>query len=340
MPSSHLSLSDLAELSRVLRHCVGAGLTVRDVFRQLSARGRPAVRAAAARISTTLDQGQSLEESLKSQCGLFPPLFVSLLSVGERTGMLPEVATDLEKYYSRQLKLRKKFVSQITWPVIQFFLAVFVLATVIWVMGFLAKPEPGKPPFDPLGLGLRGGEGALLFLGVVFGTLGGCAAVFIVTRRRIKSGAFDAWLLSLPAVGPCLRVLAMARFCLAFSLTSEAGMVVHRALRLSMRATGNNAFLAASGKAEETVRRGDEVMRALAQTRLFPEEFLHIVAVGEESGSLPEVLRKQAEHYDDEAGRRLKTLANLAGAATWVLVAVLIIFAIFRIFLSYLSQIA
>jgi type IV pilus assembly protein PilC len=340
MPSSRLSLSDLAELCRVLRHCVGAGLTLRDVFRQLSARGRPAVRSAAARVSATLEHGQSLEEALKNEADRFPPLFVSLLSVGERTGMLPEVAADLEKYYSRQLRLRKKFLSQITWPVIQFFLAVFVLATLIWVLGFLAKPEPGKEPFDPLGLGLRGGSGALIFLGVVFGTLGGGAAVFVLARQRIAGGKFDAWLLGLPAVGPCLRVLAMGRFCLAFSLTSEAGMVVHRALRLSMRATGNNAFIAASGKAEEAVRSGDEITSALGRTRLFPEEFLHIVAVGEESGSVPEVLRKQAEHYDDEAGRRLKTLANLAGGATWVLVAVLIIIAIFRIFLSYISQLA
>jgi type IV pilus assembly protein PilC len=262
---------------------------------------------------------------------------VSLLRVGERTGMLPEVSADLEKYYSRQQSLKQKFLAQITWPVIQFFLAVLVLTVVIWVMGFLAKPEPGQKPFDPLGLGLRGAEGAMIFLGVVFGTLAGITTLVVLGRQRIKGGKFDAWLLGLPAIGPCLRVLAMSRFCLAFSLTSEAGMVVHRALRLSMRATGNNAFVAASGKAEEAVRSGDEITVALGRTRLFPEEFLHIVAVGEESGSVPEVLRKQAEHYDDEAGRRLKTLANLAGAATWLLVAILIIIAIFRIFLTYIS---
>jgi type IV pilus assembly protein PilC len=329
----------MSELCRVLRHLVGAGLTLRDVFRQQAAKGRPAVRPVAGRISAALEQGQSLEEALKNETDLFPPLFIALLKVGERTGMVPEVAAELEKYYARQESLKRKFLARITWPVIQFFLAVLVLTGVIWIMGVLAQRNPGQKPFDPLGLGLLGTEGALIFLGIVFGTLGAGAAVFVIARRKIKGGQVDSFLLGLPAIGPCMRALALARFCLAYSLTSEAGMVVHRALRLSMRATGNTAFVAGSGKAEEAVRAGEEVTRALACTHLFPEEFLHIVAVGEESGQIPESLRKQAEHYDEEAGRRLATLASLTSWATWLLVAIVIILAIFRIAMSYINAI-
>src|SRR5262249_35261877 len=114
--SPRLSLSDLIELCRVLRHYLGAGLVLVDVFRQRAARGRPGVRPAAGRIAAALEQGDSLEDALKPEEGVFPPLFVSLVRVGERTGMLPEVCGELEKFFSRQLKLKRDFIAQITWP--------------------------------------------------------------------------------------------------------------------------------------------------------------------------------------------------------------------------------
>lgn len=336
--SSRLSYSELSELCRVLRHCVGAGLTVANVFRQQAGRGRAQLRPAAARIATALENGDSLEDALARERPTFPHLFVALLRVAENTGMVPEVCGELEKYYARQDMLKRRFLAQITWPVIQFFLAVFVLAALIWIMGLLAGRNPGQPPFDPLGLGLLGTRGALIFLAVIFGTLGGVFAAYRIARRKLQGPAVDARLLRVPALGPCLRALALGRFSLALGLTTEAGMVLPRALRLSFRATDNDAFAAASSKAEKVVKAGDELARALGRTGLFPEEYLHIIEVGEESGRLPEVLRQQAVHYDDEAGRRLKALAATAGYGTWTLVAIFIIIAIFRIALSYIGM--
>jgi type II secretory pathway component PulF len=337
--SPRLSLSDLIELCRVLRHYLSAGLVLVDVFRQQAAKGRAAVRPPAGRIAAALENGDSLEDALKPEAEVFPPLFLSLVRVGERTGMLPEVCGELEKFFTRQQRLKRQFISQITWPVIQFVLAVFVLAGLILVMGWLADRQgPGGKPFDPLGLGLLGPGGALIFLTVVWGTLGAAAGLLVWGRRTLRGReGVDAWLLRLPALGPCLRVLALSRFCLALGLTMETGMAVHRALRLALRATGNRAFEAASESAEATVKAGDELTLALTRCGLFPEDFLHILAVGEESGQIPEVLRRQATHYDEEAGRKLAVLAGLAGYGVWIMVGIFIIIAIFRIALSYIN---
>jgi type IV pilus assembly protein PilC len=337
--SPRLSLSDLIELCRVLRHYLSAGLVLVDVFRQQASRGRAGVRPAAGRIAAALEKGDSLEDALKPEAEVFPPLFVSLIRVGERTGMLPEVCGELEKFYTRKLKLRRQFIAQITWPVIQFVLAVFVLAAMILILGLVAQSQgPGAKPFDPLGLGLLGPSGALIFLAVVWGTLGAAAGLFVYARRTLRGReGVDAWLLRVPAVGPCLRVLALSRFCLAMGLTTETGMAVHRALRLSLRATGNQAFAASSEAAESSVKAGDELTVALTRVGLFPEEFLHILAVGEESGQISEVLRRQATNYDEEAGRRLTALAATAGYGVWALVGIFIIIAIFRIALSYIN---
>ncbi len=334
-----LSLPDLIELCRVMRHYLGSGLVLVDVFRQQAARGRPRVRPAAGRIAAALEKGDSLEDALKPEAEVFPPLFLSLVRVGERTGMLPEVCAELEKFFSRQLKLKRQFLSQITWPVIQFVLAVFVLAGMILILWMLASSQgPGAKPFDPLGLGLLGPSGALIFLAVVWGTVGGAAGLFLYARRTLRGReGVDAWLLRVPAVGPCLRALALSRFCLALGLTTETGMAINRALRLSLRATGNQAFAAASEAVEDSVKAGDELTLALTRVGLFPEEFLHILAVGEESGQISEVLRRQATHYDEEAGRRLTALAAVAGYGVWAMVGIFIIIAIFRIALSYIN---
>jgi type IV pilus assembly protein PilC len=337
MFSSRLPLSPLIELCRVLRHYLGAGLSLPDVFRQQQKRGPASVRAASARIATALEEGDSLEEALKPEAKLFPPLFLSLASVGERTGMLPEVFSDLEKYFLRQKQLRQQFIARSAWPVIQFLIAVFVIALVIFVMGQL-NPNPGAPSFDPTGLGLRGTSGALTFLGVIFGTIAAVAAAYLVASRSLSGQAgVDRFLLRLPALGPCLQALALGRFCLALRLTTESGMSIGKALRLSLRATGNNAFAAAVPQVEATVREGEELTLALARTGLLPEDFQHILAVAEESGELSEVLRHQGDHYHEEASRRLGVLTSVAAYGVWALTGLFIIVAIFRFYLQYLN---
>jgi type IV pilus assembly protein PilC len=86
------------------------------------------------------------------------------------------------------------------------------------------------------------------------------------------------------------------------------------------------------------VRKGRDLTLALTKTRLFPEEFLHILAVAEESGRLGEVLQHQTEHYQEESSRRLKVVAYLASGAVWLLVGAVIVTAIFKLYLGYFQM--
>ena len=337
--SSRLPLSTVIELCRVLRHYLGAGLTLRDVFRQQAAPARVAVRPVAERIAAEMDKGGGLEDAMKRQGDVFPPLMTAMASVGEQTGMLPEVFAELEKYYARQQQLRRLFLALTAWPLIQFIGAVFVLAGLIFIFGLIPQGT-GKFAlhFDPLGLGMSGTAGALLFLASVFGFLLILWIGYLLLTRFLGGKAYiDGLLLRTPIVGRCLRALALARFCLALRLTLETGMPIARALRLSFRAADNAAFTAQLDKATTAVKRGDDLTVALAATGLFPEDLQHILAVGEESGRLTEVLRQQAEHYHDEAGRRMTALTTALSVLVWLIVAAFIITAVFRIFLAYID---
>src|SRR6266545_87697 len=98
--SRQLPPARLAELSRLLRHNLGAGLTLLDVFRQQAQRGPAGVRPIAERIRARLAQGDSLQAALADETTVFPPLFLAMASVGEETGHLTEVFEELEKYYA------------------------------------------------------------------------------------------------------------------------------------------------------------------------------------------------------------------------------------------------
>jgi type II secretory pathway component PulF len=340
MFSSRLSLANLIELCRVLRHYLGSGLTLTDVFRQQRKRGAAAVRPVAERISDVLETGGSLASALKRETATFPPLFISLASVGENTGMLPEIFSELEKYFLRQQTLRRAFFSRIAWPVTQFVLATLVLALLIFVMGQLAPQTPDGKRYDPLGLGLFGGEGAVIFLVVIYGTIGTVfLAYWLVSRVAGGRAAVDRMLLRLPALGPCLESLALGRFCLALRLTTESGMSIGKALRLSMRATSNSAYAGATDVVEDAVAHGDDLAVALRLTGLFPDDLIRVVEVAEESGTLAEVMKHQGDHYYEESSRRLAILTNVAGYGIWAMIGLFIIIAIFKIYGSYLNMI-
>jgi type IV pilus assembly protein PilC len=331
--SSQLPLSSLIEFCRTLRHNLGAGLTLRHVFHQQAERGPRPVRPIATRVVAELDQGESLEAALKPERAAFPPIFTSLVVVGEQTGSLPDVFGELEKYFLLQQRLRRQFVAQIAWPLLQFFAAPFVLALMIFVLAVLTPS--GTAPYDPLGLGYTGVWGAAKLLIHFFGTLAALVGLyFLVTRSLRRRATVHELLLRLPVIGPCLSAVALSRFCLALRLTMNTTMPITKALGLSLRATGNDAFAVRADRVKESLRDGEELAQALSKTGVFRRDFVDILANAEEGGQIPEVMRHQGEYYADEARRRLTILTHGASAAIWLIVAGTIIFLIFRIFLG------
>ncbi len=225
-------------------------------------------------------------------------------------------------------------MSQTAWPLIQFFLAPFVMAGMIFILGIFGST------FDPLGFGLTGTTGAIKFLLGWFGTIGILVfAYFVLTRSLRQQVMVDELILRTPVFGPCMRAMAMTRFCMALRLTMETGMPVARALKLSLRATANSAYEARVDQVGNAIRNGEDLTEALRVTGLFTDDFLDIMATAEESGRTVEVMQRQAKHYEEETGRRLTILTQVASKGIWLMIALIIIFLIFRIFSTYLGLI-
>jgi type IV pilus assembly protein PilC len=340
--SRKLSVPSLIDLCRSLRYGLNSGLMLRDVMDLLANKGTRSVRVVAAKVSQDLKAGWSLHDALQKQEKAFPPLFIALCAVGEESGNLPEVLHDMEKYYVMREKLRREFKSQIAWPVFQFVAAVCVISVLILILGII--PAPGADEsnrIDPLGLGLLGTSGALKFFFGVWIVVFGVAAVFLGLQEMLQRRAVvERFMLAMPLIGPCLRSMALARFCLASRLMMDTSLSVFKTIRLAFIATDNMAFITAFPAVEASLKQGNSIATSFAKARVFPEKFLSAVAVAEESGRLPESLNYLREEYEDETRRRLTALTRVASFLVMVLVFAVIITCIFRIFLNvYLGQI-
>ena len=131
----------------------------------------------------------------------------------------------------------------------------------------------------------------------------------------------------------------MSRFCLALRLTLDSSMSIGRALRLSLEATGNPAFLAQMDRIVKRVKKGDEVAQAIGTNPIFPVEFLGALTVGEVSGQIPEVMGRQAEFYREETARRAKMVTKAMAWGVYILIAIFLIIAIFQMFSIYAKAI-
>ena len=339
MMSTRIPLPDLIDLCRILRHNLGAGLTIQRVMQQQASRGRRSYRAIAGRISEAIQGGSSLSRAFDNERDSFPVLFLAMVKLGETTGHMPEIFGELERYYDLELQLRRQFRSQTILPIIQFFGAVFILTGVIYLLGLIASLNPGVNAKPLLTIfGLSGAPAAFAFLGVVFGTIFGAWTVFAIFSRLGRQKAWlDRLLLRVPALGSCLSALVMSRFTLALHLTLDSGLSITKALRLSLEATGNAYFASRADGIVQMLKNGQPLHEALDASGLFNDEFMELVTSAETSGQVPELMRQQANYYHEETARQMKTLTTLAGFAVWVCVAAFIIWAIFRIASVYLN---
>ena len=323
-----VSLSALVELCRTLRHNLGAGLTLLDVFRQQAKRGPAVLREVCGEVARDLGKGRALEDSLKRQAGVFPSLFIELAVVGEQSGSLPEVFAELEEYYRLCQRLRRQLWSQLTWPVMQLILGILVIAGMLLILGVLGSN------FDPLGFGLTGPSGALIFLLIAGGL---SALLYLGGRLLIRRAGMGRWLLRQPVVGPALMSTVLHRFSVALRLTSGTGMPIGRAVALSLRATGSEAFAGAEPVIVGSLEEGRELTRSLRKAKLFPDEFLDMMSGAEEAGRLDDVLEHQAKYYAEESERKLTAMTKLFGACVWVLIGGFLVFMIFRMATAYIN---
>ncbi|MCS7022652.1 MAG: type II secretion system F family protein [Gemmataceae bacterium] len=336
--SSRCPLWALVIWCRTLRHGLAAGLDPTRLFEQQSRSGPAVLRGVAADIAQRLEQGESLADALAVHEARFPPLFLELIRIGEKTGHLEETFQVLEEYYDEMHSIQRQFRSAMIYPVLMYLIATGVITLLILILGYLAG-QGRAATTDPLGVGLSGTGGAITFALVALG-IPGVAVVALkwLTEQVHWRRQLEALLLMLPGWGRAFLALAVQRCAVALRMGYTAGLSVPKVVRHALEATSNAAFTRGLARAVTLVKKGRPLAEALeASGAPFPHEFQEYVRLGEETGNLPEIMQRVARNYADEAARQMQQAARLTAWLIYALVALLIIVAIFKIASIYLQ---
>jgi type II secretory pathway component PulF len=318
-----------------------AGIQDRKIWQQEADRGSAAQRAAAGQVRDSLARGESVADALQHTGEYFPPLFRNLVAVGDTSGQLDRTYRRLADHYDHVLAAQRAFWGALAWPAIQFAIAVFVIGLLIFVLGAIqpASAQPGAT-YDPLGFGLFGTRGLVVYLNVLIAI---AIAVLLVVESARRGArwvrALERAAMRLPIIGNAFETLALARFTWALQLVLDTPMDLRKALPMALDATANAHFSQHGPAAARAIGGGMTLHAALASTGAFPRELLDAIHVGEQSGMLVEAMRRQADEYQQRARAALSILAQTLGYLVWALVAMLIITLIFRLYGSYIGTI-
>ncbi len=184
MLGSRVPKKTLAKICRSLSTMLRSGVDlIRSVKVVAKKSGDATCRKRLNDVALAMERGEDLTAALRQQGDYFPTLFVDMVHVAESSGKLPEVLKEMADHYEKNIRLRQEFLGWIAWPVFQLFAAIFVIAFMIFLIGWLVGTGPDT--FDPLGFGLRGTDGALTWLGYTFGTIFSLVILYMLVTRGL-----------------------------------------------------------------------------------------------------------------------------------------------------------
>ncbi|MDA3935171.1 MAG: type II secretion system F family protein [Gammaproteobacteria bacterium] len=267
-------------------------------------------------VRTEVESGSNFADTLRKHPVHFDELYCNLVEAGEEAGVLDTVLETIATYKERIEEIKGKVNKAMYYPTAVVAVAIGVSALLLIKVipqfesifeGFGAE----LPAFTQLVVSISDSlvdYGYMYFLVIV----GGIIAVVMAKKRSPRFQHFmDRMSLKIPVVGGILRKAALARFARTLGITFAAGVPLVEALRTVSGATGNEVYREAVLRVREDVTAGHQLQLAMQQTNVFPSMVVQMTAIGEEAGSLDQMLKKVAEFYEEEVNNAVDALSSL-----------------------------
>ena len=329
---------ELILFTKQFKTMLAAGLSMIEILRVLEQQTEnPRLRKICGRMSDEVKKGASISQALAVDKHVFSPLYVSMVRAGETAGALPAVLERLITIISHEHQVKSDIKSALQYPVtvaIALFVAFFVLLTyVVPVFAKIfaaAKVQLPMPTRIALALNqLLAGYWPVLLLGV-FG-LG--LAIYFSCRTEQGKVVRDGLFLAIPVLGALFQKAAMSRFASIFAILQASGVPVLTTIDILVGTIGNAAIAREFRRIQNLIRSGQGLAGPLERAKYFTPMVVTMVAVGEESGNLDEMLRAVSEHYDAEVAYAVKRLSDALGPVLIVGLAAVVGFFALAIFL-------
>jgi type IV pilus assembly protein PilC len=311
-----VATKDLAVFAKQFAGLIHAGLPLMRALAIISDQTENRLLASAlVAVQVDIESGRSFSAAMAAQPKVFPPLMVSLVSVGETGGFLSESLDAIARAYRADVDLQQKIKSAMTYPIIVLIIAVIgviaMITFVVPVFESMFASMGGELPLPTQILVMLSRNMVWILPVLVVLTVGG-----VVWHQRVKNtdrfrGVVDPFLLKMPVFGTLITKIAVARFARNLSMMLKAGVPLMQALDLVGRAANNKAVEDALQSVRESVRLGKSFSAPLAKAAVFPPLVAQMVSVGEESGSLPDMLESIADFYETEVNAASEQLTSM-----------------------------
>ena len=309
---------DLIIFTKQFRSMMHAGVPLMRLLQVLEAQTQnTALKRAIGDISESIKEGSTLHTAMERNSHIFSPLYYNLVKAGEVSGSVPEVLSRLVYIIEHEAKIKSDIKSALQYPMIVLIALVgafFILLTFVVpkFASMFARSGLELPVPTQIALTLSKLINDYWYLG-----LGGLIALVVGLRYFLKTeqGQYlkDALLLKLPLVGPLFVKAIMSRFASIFAILQSSGVPIMVSMKVLSGAIGNQAVAVEFGKVRDQMHEGRGISIPLSQAKYFTPMVIDMIAIGEESGNLEEMLQQVAVHYDDEVAYSVKGMSDAIG---------------------------
>jgi type IV pilus assembly protein PilC len=309
-------LKELSVFSRQFATMVNSGLPLLRTLSILEEQTQSAFLAKViGEVRLDVEQGSSLSGALGKHPRAFSDLYVSMTRAGETAGTLDSVLLRLADTLEREVTLRQKIKSAMTYPIVVACLVVLILTAmlmfVVPTFKDLYQQLGGTLPLPTRLLVALSDAVRSYFLFFIAGFVG----LFFLFRRWKKTEkgrmSFDRFKLKIPIFGGLFHKSALSRFSRTLSVLSRSGVPILQALDIVRENVGNAVMAKAVQELQAGVKEGESIATPLSRHAIFPPMVVQMMAVGEETGALDTMLEKIANFYDEEITATVDSLTSL-----------------------------
>jgi general secretion pathway protein F len=334
---------ELALVTRQFATLTRAGVPIADALAALvEVIESPKLKVAFLDIKECVTSGMSLEEALKRHPRYFSPFYVSMVRVGEASGNMDEVLTRLSKYLHSQARVRAKIIAAITYPALMLsvgflvvtFLVTFVVPRITQVLTDSGRTLPA-PTLILIGVSD--------FIGRFWWLIAACIILaYVLYRAAVATErgrlARDSAMLKIPVLGTLLKKHLVARFAMTLATLLKSGVPALQALEIVKDTVRNKVLEKTISDVHDRIIEGSDISTIIRKSGVFPPLVAYMIAVGEQSGRLEEMLEILSEYYDEEIETATARFLSVLGPILIVFLAALVGFVVLSIMLPIMDM--
>ena len=337
-----ISTDDIAIMTRQLATLLGAGVTLVEALTALVDQAeKDKLKRVLSEVKQRVNEGSALADALVTHQKIFGPLYVNMIRAGEHSGALDAVLLRLADFTEGQAKLKQKVLGTLLYPAVMLVIGGGILTMLMVVV----VPKVTKI-FEDMKATLPWTTRLLIFSSnalqdywwLFFPVLIGAVFAFLRWKSSPKGKpVFDRQILKAPVVGGLVRMLAISRFTRTLSTLLKSGVPLLTAMDIVKNVVTNTVLAEVVEKARDAIREGESIANPLKRSGEFPPLVHHMIAIGERSGQLEDMLLSVANSYESQVEVRIGALTALLEPLIIVGMGAVIAFVAFSILMPILQ---